>query len=80
MFATALGVGILIDATLVRALLVPALVSVFGRWNWWLPKWPARLLRVQPSPLAPARSARLTELGPEPEPEPEPAKAGLPRE
>jgi putative drug exporter of the RND superfamily len=79
-FATALGVGILIDATLVRALLVPALVSVFGRWNWWLPNWPARLLRVQPSPLAPARSARLTELGPEPEPEPEPAKAGLPRE
>jgi RND superfamily putative drug exporter len=76
-FATALGVGILIDATLVRALLVPALVSVFGRWNWWLPRWPARLLRVQPSPLA-AHSARLTELGPEPEPEP--AKAGLPRE
>ena len=34
---TALGVGILIDATIVRALLVPALVSWFGRWNWWLP-------------------------------------------
>ena len=34
---TALGVGILIDATIVRALLVPALVSLFGRWNWWLP-------------------------------------------
>jgi putative drug exporter of the RND superfamily len=51
-FATALGVGILIDATIVRALLVPALVSVFGRWNWWLPEWPARLLRVEPSPLA----------------------------
>ena len=32
---TALGVGILIDATVVRALLVPALVSLFGRWNWW---------------------------------------------
>jgi RND superfamily putative drug exporter len=51
-FATALGVGILIDATIVRALLVPALVSVLGRWNWWLPEWPARLLRVEPSPLA----------------------------
>jgi putative drug exporter of the RND superfamily len=50
---TALGVGILIDATLVRALLVPALVSLFGRWNWWLPSWLARLLRVEPSPLAP---------------------------
>jgi len=74
-FATALGVGILIDATLVRALLVPALVSVCGRWNWWLPARPARLLRVQPSPLTPDR-ARLTET--EPEPELEPAKAGLP--
>ena len=52
---TALGVGILIDATLVRALLVPALVSLFGRWNWWLPGVAGRLLRVEPSPLAPKR-------------------------
>ena len=50
---TALGVGILIDATLVRALLVPALVSLLGRWNWWLPAGFARVLRVEPSPLAP---------------------------
>ena len=49
---TALGVGILIDATLVRALLVPALVSLFGRWNWWLPGGLARVLRVEPSPVA----------------------------
>ncbi len=49
---TALGVGILIDATLVRALLVPALVSLFGRWNWWLPAGIARVLFVEPSPLA----------------------------
>lgn len=46
---TGLGVGILLDATVVRMLLVPALVSLFGRWNWWLPSLPARLLRVQPS-------------------------------
>ncbi|WP_332662798.1 MMPL family transporter [Aeromicrobium sp.] len=52
---TALGVGILIDATLVRALLVPALVSVLGRWNWWLPDWLAKVLFVEPSPLAPKR-------------------------
>ena len=44
-----LAAGILLDATIIRALLVPALVSLFGRWNWWLPAWPARLLRVQPS-------------------------------
>jgi RND superfamily putative drug exporter len=53
LLATALGVGILIDATIVRALLVPALVSLLGEWNWWLPAWLARLLRVEPSPRRP---------------------------
>ena len=48
-FASALGFGILLDATIVRSLLVPALVSMFGSWNWWLPDWFAKLLRVQPS-------------------------------
>ncbi len=51
--ATGLGVGILLDATVVRALLVPALVSLFGRWNWWLPPWAARILRVPPSAAVP---------------------------
>jgi RND superfamily putative drug exporter len=55
---TALGVGILIDATIVRALLVPALVSAFGRWNWWLPAGLARVLRVPPSPLPPKEDRR----------------------
>jgi putative drug exporter of the RND superfamily len=48
-FATGLAAGILLDATIIRALLVPAVVSLFGRWNWWLPERPARLLRVEPS-------------------------------
>jgi putative drug exporter of the RND superfamily len=47
--ATGLAAGILLDATVIRALLVPAVVSLFGRWNWWLPRMPARLLRVEPS-------------------------------
>jgi RND superfamily putative drug exporter len=51
--ATGLGVGILLDATLVRALLVPALVSLLGRWNWWFPKPIAHILRV-PLPPVPA--------------------------
>ena len=51
--ATALGVGILLDATVVRALMVPALVSLFGRWNWYLPAWLAKPLRLEPSPAAP---------------------------
>ena len=50
-FATCLGVGILIDATVVRAVLVPSLVVLFGRWNWWLPAWIATIIRVEPSPL-----------------------------
>jgi RND superfamily putative drug exporter len=51
--ATALGAGILLDATVVRAMLVPALVSLLGRWNWWLPAWAARPLGVAPSPALP---------------------------
>jgi putative drug exporter of the RND superfamily len=47
--ATGLAAGILIDATVIRALLVPAVVSLFGRWNWWMPEWPAKILRVAPS-------------------------------
>ena len=52
-FATALGAGILIDATIIRSVLAPAAVALFGRWNWWLPDWAARLLRVEPSPMQP---------------------------
>src|SRR3954471_20946807 len=49
MFATGLGAGILLDATLIRALIVPAVISLMGRWNWWLPEWPGRIPRVEPS-------------------------------
>ncbi|MGH2984973.1 MAG: MMPL family transporter [Solirubrobacterales bacterium] len=49
MFATGLAAGILLDATVIRALIVPAVISLMGRWNWWLPRWPARVLRVEPS-------------------------------
>jgi len=47
--ATALGFGILLDATVVRSVLVPSLVSLFGPWNWKLPDSVARILRVEPS-------------------------------
>jgi RND superfamily putative drug exporter len=46
-----LAAAILIDVTIVRALLVPSAMKLFGRWNWWLPESVARLVRVQPSPL-----------------------------
>lgn len=47
--ATGLAVGILLDATVIRSLLVPSLVSLFGPWNWWLPPFMARLLWVRSS-------------------------------
>jgi RND superfamily putative drug exporter len=37
--ATGLGVGILIDATVIRVLLVPSLVVLLGKANWWAPAW-----------------------------------------
>ncbi len=48
--ATGLGAGILLDATVIRALLVPALVELFGAANWWLPGWAARALRTSREP------------------------------
>jgi RND superfamily putative drug exporter len=49
MFATALGGGILLDATLIRGVLAPSLVALLGRWNWWLPSRAARALRLSPA-------------------------------
>jgi uncharacterized membrane protein YdfJ with MMPL/SSD domain len=51
-FGIGLAVAIFVDATIVRALLVPSLMAWFGRWNWWLPAPLARVVRVKPSPLA----------------------------
>lgn len=42
--ATGLAAGILIDATLIRGLLVPATVAMMGKWNWWLPTWLERFV------------------------------------
>jgi putative drug exporter of the RND superfamily len=36
-FGLGLAVAIFVDATIVRSLLVPSLMAVFGRWNWWRP-------------------------------------------
>ncbi|MFM8519373.1 MAG: MMPL family transporter [Solirubrobacterales bacterium] len=48
-FIKAFGVGtalaVLIDATIIRALLVPALMEMLGEWNWWAPDWMKRLHR-----------------------------------
>ena len=46
--STGLAAGIIIDATVIRGVLAPALVALLGRVNWWLPGPAARLLRVTP--------------------------------
>jgi RND superfamily putative drug exporter len=47
-FAIGLAAGIIIDATLIRALLVPSLMRLFGRWNWWFPEPLGKVLLVRP--------------------------------
>jgi RND superfamily putative drug exporter len=45
-----MALGILLDATVVRLLLVPATMRLLGRWNWWVPRW-ARALGRTESPV-----------------------------
>lgn len=39
-----LAVSIFLDATIVRVVMVPATMKLLGKWNWWMPKWLARIL------------------------------------
>jgi RND superfamily putative drug exporter len=48
--AAGMAAGVLLDAIVVRMLLLPALVSLFGRANWWMPDRAARLLRLPRPP------------------------------
>jgi RND superfamily putative drug exporter len=52
-FGLGLAVAIFLDATVVRALLVPAAMKLLGRWNWYLPERVRRAMRLRPSPAAP---------------------------
>lgn len=53
-----LAFGVLIDATIIRGLLLPSAMVLLGRWNWWLPSSIARVLKTKASPLE-SREARL---------------------
>jgi RND superfamily putative drug exporter len=48
-FGVGLSAAILLDATIVRALLVPALMKLLGGWNWYLPDGIRRVLRLAPA-------------------------------
>jgi putative drug exporter of the RND superfamily len=51
-FGIGLAAGVLIDATLIRALLVPSVMLLLGKWNWWFPSWVGRALFVRsPQPV-----------------------------
>jgi uncharacterized membrane protein YdfJ with MMPL/SSD domain len=55
-FGVGLAVAVLIDATLVRAVLLPATMKLLGDWNWYLPRWLGWLprLRLEGAPVRPA--------------------------
>jgi uncharacterized membrane protein YdfJ with MMPL/SSD domain len=62
-FGLGLAAAILIDVTIIRALLVPSAMKIFGRWNWWLPPGAAKIFRVEPSPLDAPPSPALRPAG-----------------
>jgi putative drug exporter of the RND superfamily len=45
--ATTSAVGIIVDAVIVRTLLVPAIVALMGRWNWWVPSGLAKIVGAE---------------------------------
>jgi putative drug exporter of the RND superfamily len=76
-FGVGMGVAVAVDATLVRCLLVPAVMTLLGRANWWFPRWLDRILpnfsiegdewfrardAAAPAPPAPAREPTPTTL------------------
>ena len=54
-FGLGLAVAIFVDATIVRSLLVPSMMAILGRWNWWLP---AAARAGRPRRALAARAAR----------------------
>lgn len=62
-FGFGLAAAILIDVTVVRMLLLPSAMTLFGRWNWWLPESVARVARVEPSPLEEVPEAAVRPAG-----------------
>ena len=64
-----LAVGVLLDSTIVRVIMVPATMRLMGRWNWWAPGWVTRYLptlsegpSAPPAPAVPDASAVTMEM------------------
>jgi uncharacterized membrane protein YdfJ with MMPL/SSD domain len=54
----ATATGVLLDAFIVRSLLVPSLMALLGQWNWWSPR-PLRRLRARIAPVEPGFAATV---------------------
>jgi RND superfamily putative drug exporter len=73
-----MAVAILVDATVVRMVLVPATMALLGRWNWWLPRWLDRLLpRLDLEPDRQTASSSLVAVGTGDDPSGLPVPAGV---
>jgi RND superfamily putative drug exporter len=55
-----LALAILIDATIIRAVLLPATMKLLGDWNWYLPRWLSRLPEVAPEEWLPPTGPAVT--------------------
>jgi putative drug exporter of the RND superfamily len=78
-FGIGLGAAVLIDATIIRGVLLPATMKLLGDWNWYLPSWLEWLPELShgeppPAPHEPPREEPTDERR-EREPEPAPAEA-----
>lgn len=63
--ALGLGVSVLIDATLIRLVVVPCAMFLLGDGNWWLPGWLDRILpHLEPAPEPPAAAVTATPAAP----------------
>src|SRR3954470_4100855 len=68
-----LAVAVLIDATIIRGVLLPATMKLLGDWNWYLPKWLEWLPRISPKDGA-GLPPGVKPPTPAPEPAPEPVR------
>ena len=63
MMGVGLAVAVLLDATIVRAVLLPATMKLLGDWNWYLPRWLEWLPRIShEAPATPAPTDHETRI------------------
>jgi RND superfamily putative drug exporter len=72
-FGVGLAGGILVDALFIRMAIVPSIMMLFGKANWWFPAW---LDRILPKLSVDADDLAATEMPEDPGPEPQPELAG----